>query len=139
MPTDQSRDVVRRYLEAGDRDDLAAWDELCDPGMTVDPGFAEPIRGLDAVRAFTAGFHNAFSDFFLRIEEMVAEDDRVAVRWTTGGMHTGDLPAPTGVIPATGRRLEMHGVSMFRVSDGRVSEERTLADVLGGMQQLGAL
>jgi ketosteroid isomerase-like protein len=138
MPTDESRSVVKRYFEAGDRDDLTAWDELCDPNMVVLPGFAEPIRGLEAVKAFTASFHGAFSDFFLRIENDIAEDDRVAVSWTTGGTHTGDLPGPTGTMPATGRRVEMSGMSMLRVEGGRVAEERTIADILGAMQQLGA-
>ena len=77
MAAGENKEVVRRYFEAGDRDDLAAWDALCAPDMVLDPGFAEPTRGLEAVKQFTAGFHAAFADFFLRTEDLLADGDTV--------------------------------------------------------------
>src|SRR4051812_27661533 len=120
-----NKEIARRYFDAGHRNDLAAWDDLCSPDMLLDPGFMPPIHGLDAVRQFTAGMHSAFSDFFLSVDDLIAEGDRVAARWREGGMHSGPLMTPDGtVIAPTGKRVTLTGISLLRVSDGRITEER---------------
>jgi steroid delta-isomerase-like uncharacterized protein len=134
-----NKEIVRRYFAAGDRNDFDAWDELCSPGMVLDTGFMEPIRGLEAIKQLTAGMHSALSDLSLTVHDLVAEGDRVAVRWTTAGTQTGPLGGPGGMIPPTGKRLEMHGMSLMRVTDGKIVEELTQADLLGVMQQLGVI
>lgn len=81
------------------------------------------------------GWRDAFPDLNMRIDLMVAENDMVAVRWTATGTNTG-----TGNgIPATGRSVETHGTTMFRMADGRIAEEWTCANSLGLMRQLGML
>jgi predicted ester cyclase len=139
MAADANKEIMRRYYEAGHRDDLAAWDDVCSPDMVLDAGFIPPIHGLESVRQFTAGMHSAFADdFFLSVDDLIAEDDRVAARWTEGGTHSGPLMAPDGsVIPPTGKRVALSGISMLRVADGKITEERVQADILGFMQQLG--
>lgn len=139
MAADANKEIVRRYFEAGHRNDLAAWDEICSPDMVLDVGFIPPVHGLGGIRQFTAGMHSAFADdFFLSVEDLIAEGDRVAARWTEGGTHSGPLMTPDGnVIPPTGKRVALSGISMLRVTDGKITEERVQADVLGFMQQLG--
>jgi predicted ester cyclase len=95
------------------------------------------VQGLSAVKQFTAGFHQSLSDMYLTVRELIAEGDRVAARWTAGGRHTGPLYGPGGAIPPTGKDIAMEGMSILRVRDGRITEERTQADVLGMMRQLG--
>ena len=139
MSTEANKTLVRHYFEAGNRNDFVAWDHLCASDMVLYTGFTEPMQGLEAVKQFSVTFHNAFSDFFLRIEDMVAEGDRVAARWTTGGVHTAPLASPGGVIPPTGKEMAMSGMSILRLADGKIVEERVQADVFGGMQQLGVI
>jgi ketosteroid isomerase-like protein len=139
MSTDETKRIARAYFEAGNRDDLDAWDTLCSPDMRLELGFAPPIEGLAGVKGFTAGMHAAFSPFFLRVERLLAEGDEAAAWWTTGGTHTGTLMSPAGPIPPTGREMAMTGVSYVRVEGGKIVEERVLADLMGAMQQLGVL
>jgi ketosteroid isomerase-like protein len=139
VSTEDNKALVRRYFEAGDRDDLSAWDQICSPDMVLNPGFGEPIRGLDAVKAFTAGFHSAFSHLFLTVHDLIAEDDRVAARWTAGGTHTAPLGSPGGPIPPTGKQMAMQGISIVRLAHGKIVEERVQPDMLGAMQQLGVI
>jgi predicted ester cyclase len=68
------------------------------------------------------------------VEDMVAEGDKVAVRWTWSGKHTGDY---MGMAP-TGKPVTMTGVSIIRVVGGRITEEWDESDNLGFMTQLGA-
>ena len=139
MAAAMNKEIARRYYEAGHRNDLAAWDEVCSPDMVLDPGFMPPVQGLDAIRQFTAGLHSAFGDdFFLSVDDLIAEDDTVVARWTEGGTHSGPLMTPDGnVVPPTGKRVDLTGISIVRVADGKITEERVQADILGFMQQLG--
>jgi predicted ester cyclase len=139
VSTKEAKSIVHAYFDAGHRDDLSAWDTLCAPDMTLVLSFAPTIEGLDGVKGFTAGMHAAFSPFFLCVERLIAEGDEAAAWWTTGGTHTGALMSPAGPIPPTGREMAMAGVSLVRVTGGKIVEERVLADLMGAMQQLGVL
>ncbi len=95
------------------------------------PGFPP---GVDGVRQFFAMFHDAFPDAAVRIDELVADGDRVAVATTLTGTHQGEL---MGVAP-TGRSVSVTGIDIVRIEDGRIAEHRGLTDIVGLMRQLTA-
>jgi steroid delta-isomerase-like uncharacterized protein len=66
---------------------------------------------------------------------VVAQDDKVAVRYTLAGTHRG----PFAGVPATGKRVTLSGITLFRLVDGRLAEGWGCADLFGFLQQLGAL
>ncbi|MBA3491792.1 MAG: ester cyclase, partial [Rubrobacteraceae bacterium] len=68
-------------------------------------------------------------------EELIAEGDRVAERWTGRGTHRGELQ---GIAP-TGRRVEVPGSVFYRIVDGKIVEFRGQLDMMGLMQQLGVI
>lgn len=80
-------------------------------------------------------WRSAFSDWHMTIEDLVAERDLVANRFTTVGTHDGPLFG----IPPTGRRMVVHGMEFHRVTGGLVSESWISDDVPGIMVQLGVL
>ncbi len=67
------------------------------------------------------------------IEDLIAEDDRVAGRWTMRGTHTGEFNG----IPATGRPVTLTGFSLLRIQDGQFAELWHLEDDLAVLRQLG--
>ncbi len=69
------------------------------------------------------------------IEDMVAERDRVAVRWTQSGTHVADFLG----IPATGRRFTTAGIDIYRLQDGKLAEHWHVVDQLSLLGQLGLL
>lgn len=77
----------------------------------------------------------AFPDLDRQIEDMVAEGDRVVVRWTAKGTHLGDFNG----IPPTGNFATSSGITIFRVAEGRIVEEWSESDTLGLLQQVGAI
>lgn len=81
------------------------------------------------------GFRTAFPDLVMTVDHAVAEGDMVAVRWTARGTNTGDGNG----IAATGRRVQISGMALFRFEDGAIAEEWTSGDNLGLMRQLGLL
>ena len=64
----------------------------------------------------------AFPDQHYELQEMVAEGDSLVVRWRMTGTHLGELAGPTMTIPPTGKRLDIWGMSMYRIEDGMARE-----------------
>jgi predicted ester cyclase len=80
-------------------------------------------------------FHTAFPDLRLTVNDLFAENDRVAVRWTGEGTHNGEL---AGISP-TGRRIKLTGMTILRIDGGRIVESWTELDMLGLLQEIGAI
>lgn len=69
------------------------------------------------------------------VQDVFVDGDRAAIHWKTAGTHQGEFFGA----PPTGNSFTVHGVSLIRVRDGKVVENRTIADQMGLMQQLGAM
>jgi steroid delta-isomerase-like uncharacterized protein len=96
---------------------------------------AKVIRGLEAWKKFILEFHQAFPDFQDTIEQQIAEGDRVATRFTSRGTQKGEI---MGIAP-TGRQAVWTGITIDRIADGRIVESWANWDLLGMLQQLGAV
>jgi predicted ester cyclase len=88
-------------------------------------------QGVPGVRAFFQVFLDGLTEIEVRVDELIADGDRVSVATTTSGVHSGEL---FGVQP-TGRRIAVTGIDMVRV-DGRIVEHRGLTDTVGLLRQL---
>jgi steroid delta-isomerase-like uncharacterized protein len=112
--------VVRRYFEevlGGGRLDLL--NELIAPEYvdhTARPGRAPGSAG---VRDVVGLFHTKFPDLVVTVEDLFAEQDRVATRFPIRGTHTG----PFAGLPPTGRGVMLTGIAISRVADGRITEQ----------------
>jgi steroid delta-isomerase-like uncharacterized protein len=91
------------------------------------------IRGIEAFMQYAAPYLAAFSDLSVTIEDIIAEGDRVAVRWIDRGTHT---VATDEFGPPTGKRVEFEGVTLYRFTDGKVAELWDFMDSLGLTRQL---
>jgi steroid delta-isomerase-like uncharacterized protein len=81
------------------------------------------------------GWHAAFPDVIIVPEKLIAEDDLVTIYWIARGTNTG-----TGNgLPATGKRVEMTGITIWRIVDGKIKEEWSAFDQLSMMKQLGLI
>jgi predicted ester cyclase len=130
--------VRRLYEEAFGQGKTEVVDEVLDPNFVCWDPNAEggEIRGLETMKGEIDYFRQAFpEDFFWRVEDQLAEEDKVTTRYTLGGTHQGEFFG----IPATGKRGEISGINIDRCEGGKVVEEWASYDLLGGMRQLGAI
>jgi steroid delta-isomerase-like uncharacterized protein len=90
---------------------------------------------LEEDQAALKGWHQAFPDIVVVPEKLIAEGDLVTIYWIGRGTNTG-----TGNgLPATGKKAELPGITIWRVIDGKIKEEWSAFDQLSMMQQLGLL
>ena len=80
-------------------------------------------------------FKQAVPDMNVTVDQLVAEGDRIACRWTSTGTQTGELFG----IPATGNQLHVTATLIYRVEDGQLKEGWINRDDLGLMRQLGVV
>ncbi|MBK6326408.1 MAG: ester cyclase [Chloroflexi bacterium] len=130
--------VVRRfYAEAWNQKKLEILEETHAPDWThIDPSNpADLSGGPEANRARLSQLIAAFPDIHYTLEDVIAEGDKVVVRFTVTGTHQGAFAG----IPATGRQVAMQGIIIHRLQDGKIIEDWVVRDTLGLMQQLGVI
>jgi steroid delta-isomerase-like uncharacterized protein len=113
----QSKAVVHRWFEAFNRGHLTAADELFAPNFVGhEPYYYRlgPPLGPEGVKQASVAFRAAFPDVCFTIEDLIAEADKVVVRWTWRGTHQGEFLRR----PATGRRVTVAGIDLFRIAAG---------------------
>jgi steroid delta-isomerase-like uncharacterized protein len=131
MTIESNKAVIRRYLTEGPTNEAFTLECLTEDAVYYDPG-APPSVGHQGQRERTARLTAAFSNPRFDIHDMIAEGDKVAVRWTFHGKHTG----PFGPMAATGKDIAMSGITIYVMRDGKIAEARSNFDQMGMMQQL---
>jgi steroid delta-isomerase-like uncharacterized protein len=133
MSIEENKALARRWNEEiWSKGNLAAVDELLATNFVFNypaPGLAPDREGYKQTVTMAS-----FANIQSVIEDMVAEEDRVAVRWTWRGTHKGEY---MGVAP-TGKQVTITGISILRIVGGKIVEEWGEMDNLGMLQQLGA-
>jgi steroid delta-isomerase-like uncharacterized protein len=135
MGSEESADAVRRWFEAFNAGDMEAERAARTEDFVAHaPGMPMPLDG-DDWEQFIGMFFGGFPDMRLEVQDIVAQGDRVAVRWVFHGTHDGEFFG----IPPTGTRVTMNAIEINRVQDGKVAEHWVELDQLGMLQQLGAI
>ncbi len=134
MSNQDNKTIVRGFIDALFTDgDLGATDTFLSPDfVNHDPPIGLP-PDADGMRTAGAMFREAFPDWHSELHALVAEDDIVVERFTASGTHRGEL---MGVAP-TGKPVELEGINIFRVRDGKITERWGRLDELGLFRQLG--
>jgi steroid delta-isomerase-like uncharacterized protein len=130
MSTDMMKAAVDEWIRAWNEVDLDAVERLFAPAYTVNGREVTP----EGVKQAIVWLRSTFQDPVLKVDEIVAEADRVAVRWTLGGTHA----EPFMGIPATGKKVALSGINIYRFEDGKIRENHESVDVHGALVQLGA-
>jgi steroid delta-isomerase-like uncharacterized protein len=134
-----SEDIKRRaraFIDAFNRGDLAGIETLLSEGFKQHSPGVPPSR--EAFFQFLNASFKAFPDGQFEIEDMIAEDDKVLVRWTFRGKHTGVwLYRPE---KPTGKSISFSGMDLWRYDqNGKLAEAWFIGDTFGLMKQLGRL
>ncbi len=130
----QNKETIRNLYEEWQSRNIDALKEMYAPNAKYNhpSAGATPIpfeKALEGIQMYW----RAFPDLTLTIEDIIADGDKVVVRFIGRGTHQGDL----GNIPATGVKTEAGGIEIYHFEDGKIIEVWEISDTLGLMQQLG--
>jgi steroid delta-isomerase-like uncharacterized protein len=133
----ENKSLARRAMEElWTKGDLTVIDQLySDDCVFHDLGSPEDIHGRDGLKQYARMYRTACPDLQCTVEEVMAEGDKVALRWVSRGTHQGDL---MGIAP-TGKQVTFRGIQMQRISEGKIEEEWAGFNTLGALQEIGAV
>ena len=126
--------VLRSEAELWSKGNLAVADELYSPDFVCHFVVGPEWRGLEGIKGEVKRHRTSFPDWHERVDDIVAEGDRVVIRFTSTGTQRGEF---AGIAP-TGRKVSIQEVAIFRLVDGKIVEQWGMPDIHGLMQQLGA-
>lgn len=133
MSIEENKTIVRRCIEDGwNKRNLAVFDELVDADVVH---HGNKTRGLEAFKKTISAEMTAFPDCHMTIDDMIAERNKVVVRYTFHGTHKGEIEG----IPPTGNQVIHTGIFICRCENGKVVDEWENMDELGYLQQLGVI
>ena len=133
--SEENKELVRRFVEEfWNQKNFSAADELMAADVVIHMPTGEVVD-LEGLKGFAEMWRGSFPDWNSTFEELIAEGDKVAERWTGRGTHQGELAG----IPPTGKRVEVPGSVFYRIVDGKIVEFRGQLDMMSLMQQIGAV
>lgn len=133
--TESIKNIPLRWYEEGmNAGNMALIEELFDPNVSFRcPSMGEG-KGFAAAREYVAPLRKALPDVRVTVEDVLEKDDLVFVGWKVNAHHRGEF---LGIAP-TGKAVEMRGLTVLRVANGKITEFYDHADLLGMMNEMGA-
>jgi len=134
---EENKAVIRQWLEEGwSKGNLGLADTLIDANFVVHGAGGQAVpSGPQGVKELVAAWRTGFPDGEMSIDDLLADGDKVIVRMTWRGTHSGDF---YGVRP-TGKRVAVTSIGIDRVADGKIVEGWGEVDMLSMYEQLGAI
>jgi len=116
MSVEENKAFVKRYVEEPwNKGNVDVLDEMCAPNFHL-----EGLGGVEAFKKVISDFRTSFPDLHFTVEEIIAEGEKVAYRWTAHGTHQGEYE---GIAP-TGKTVTTTGITIIRIVDGKVVDDR---------------
>jgi steroid delta-isomerase-like uncharacterized protein len=134
MSATATESLGRLFFAEQDRLRGGPAEELCGADYTAQIGSYAPMS-LAEHQQFAALFYAAFPDIKHVVEDVVATEEKAAVRFSLHGTQTGAFMG----IPATGKSVAVSAIAILQVRNGKVTTLHGVFDQIGLMQQLGAL
>jgi predicted ester cyclase len=135
MSTEQNKAVVCRFFDTFNQHNIPVEELSADNYVLEFPGGSGRRYGPQGLRQATNDLLTSFPDLLFTLEEVIGEGDQVVVYWSMKGTQHG----PLGPIPGTGKPVTLTGTSIFRLVNGKIVSDRVRADMLGLLQQIGAM
>lgn len=136
MPAEENKATIRRYVaEAWNKGNVDIIDELMAAHYARHIAISTPPLTREGQKQRILGFRRAFPDLHLTLEDIFAEGERVSFRLTLRGTHQGEFMR----IAPTGKQIAVGAIDVARFEDGKVVEHWGQTDMLGMLQQLGAI
>ncbi|WP_455283741.1 ester cyclase [[Eubacterium] cellulosolvens] len=132
--SEENKELERRmYEEIYNKKNLGAVDQFYATDWVCHPWPPGMPPGLDGMKQRMKHDYLALPDMQVKLEDMLAEGDKIACRWTATATHKGEFMG----MPPTNKQVTITGVHIDRIAGGKIAETWNYSDMMGLMQQLG--
>jgi steroid delta-isomerase-like uncharacterized protein len=133
---EKNKDFIRTYTEDfWNKQNIAVFEKYFTADFIMH--FADADQNYEQYKGICQAYFTAFPDLHITTEDLIAERNKVVKVWTANSRRKGEF---TGIPPpATGKRIAVKGIEVFRIVDGKIAELWASMDNLGMMQQLGVI
>lgn len=135
MSAEDNKTIVRRSLEEFNQGNLSVIDELFAPDFVYHDPANPTVHSRQDYKQWLTQFRAAFPDVRISVEDMLAEGDKVAYRYTLRATQSGSWRGA----PPTGKPISVTAIVIARLTGGKIAEGWQNADALGLVQQLGLM
>jgi predicted ester cyclase len=132
---EQNKAVIREFVARADKGDIEGAGAFVAPNAIIHLAGAPGPLDRATFLQFGAMYHSAFPDEQTTFQDQLAEGDKVVSRLASTATHTGEFQG----MPPTGKKINVSGIFIDRVVDGKIVERWGIFDQLGLMQQLGLI
>jgi steroid delta-isomerase-like uncharacterized protein len=135
--SEENKSIVRSLIEAENKHNPALLDEFLAPDFATSDltDTPEETQGREVLKQSYAQMYKGFPDWHGTIEDIIAEGDKVWVRYKGTGTHRGEY---LGLAP-TGKKVTMNSFTIYRIVDNKVVEWRSVIDLLDFYEKLGVI
>lgn len=131
------KEIARWFFESVvNKGDISAMHTIMAENFTDHYASPDQPPGIEGFAQFLKMVSTAFPDISVIIEDIIAEEDKVAVRLTITGTHSGML---LGKIHPTGKKIFWSGIDILRIKNGKITDRWSQRDLLGMMRQIGVI
>jgi steroid delta-isomerase-like uncharacterized protein len=132
--------IVKRFFdEVCNSKKLEIADEIFAPNHKLtDPSSPDVKNGPIGQKELVSIYQKGFPDAFWEVHEMIPAGDKVITRWTGHGTHKNELPG-NPPIPPTGKKVNVAGIWIHKLKDGKIVESWDVWDTFGMLKQLGVI
>ena len=131
---EKNKDFIQAYTEDfWNNHNIAAFEKYFTADFIIH--LDDKDLNYEQFNGFCQMYFTAFPDIHVTNDDFVAEGDKVTKVWTMNGTHKSEFIG----IPATGNRVMIKGIEVFRIADGKIAEVWISMNNLGMMQQLGVI
>ncbi|MGC2681798.1 MAG: ester cyclase [Candidatus Nitrosopolaris sp.] len=135
MSVGENKKIAEKFIEEiFNKVNLENVSRFLTPDFTYH-GSGEDISGMENFKEWVSSDHSIIPDIHFTIEESISELDKVATVWIVEGTHSKDFRG----IPATHKKFETAGVSIFHFEGNKIKEAWTIIDGLTAALQVGAV
>ena len=136
MSVESNKTLMKRFVAfINTADEGLAQELISSKAIFHVPGRSESMHGPAGYLEIIGMMRGGFPDIQWTLDELISEGDRVAARFTMRGTHQG----PIFGVQASGKPIEVRAVNFYRFADGQIVEEHGQPDLLGLLQQIGAI
>jgi steroid delta-isomerase-like uncharacterized protein len=135
LSTDNRDGVHRLFEEAFNQGNFAFAEQLIDATYIDHSPIPAPALGLEGFKKRIALMRSVFSHLVFTVDDLLAEGEKIALRWTFRGRHTGTFAGR----PPTDKLVTFAGINIEYLADGKIVEHWSVFDMQNLLQQLGVV